>query len=360
MFCGLGERYLVLGASSVGNKEIPLASTTRQRKDRSRVSSPVDAISVKKIRPQPEPRQASPHSPSALRHLVRAIQECSLDFIRHASFSREGIERQILAPEPSSAVPKAADEPHEIASSPAYIARLYDTALLTAEQERHLFRQMNYLLYRAHRTRRKLNLDKPSRTVLKNIQADLQQANLVKARLIQANLRLVVSIAKKFVNPANLFEELISDGNVALIRAVEKFNFALGNRFSTYATYAIQRNYFRTVSRGRRLRERFHSDEERLAIIPQAETAPSLAETGLQQLQQSFSHLLHRLNKRERQILEQRFGFHDQEPKTFKELGEELGVCKERIRQIQTRALEKLRQFSEAEQLLQTYDDRLT
>jgi RNA polymerase primary sigma factor len=142
-----------------------------------------------------------------------------------------------------------------------------------------------------------------------------------------------------------------------LIRAVEKFNYGLGNRFSTYATYAVQRNYFRTVSRGRRQRERFHSDEERLAIIPQAEQEHQVGTAGLAQLQHSFGSLLQRLNPRERQILERRFGFHGQEPKTFKELGEELGVCKERIRQIQTRAMEKLRQFSETERLLQYYDD---
>ncbi len=193
-----------------------------------------------------------------------------------------------------------------------YIARLYDTSLLTAEQERHLFRQMNYLLYRANRLRRKLDPAKPNRALLEKIQDDLAQANAVKGRIIQANLRLVVSIAKKFVNPANSLEELISDGNLALIRAVEKFNYGLGNRFSTYATYAVQRNYFRMVSRGRRQRERFLSDEERLAIIPQAEQEHQVGAAGLAQLQQSFGSLLQRLNPRERQILERRFGFHGQ------------------------------------------------
>jgi RNA polymerase sigma factor (sigma-70 family) len=292
-----------------------------------------------------------------LRYCARAIKELPLEFIRHPSFSRAGVERQILGDEPRPEHEALHKDTREIAQSPVYIARLYDTALLSGEQERHLFRQMNYLLYRAHRQRRQLNADKPNRTLINKIQQDLQQANQVKARIIQANLRLVVSIAKKFVNPASSFEELISDGNVALIRAVEKFNFALGNRFSTYATYAIQRNYFRTVSRGRRQRERYQSDEERLASIPQTEHAQPVNSTSLQQLQQTFDRLLEKLNPRERQIIERRFGFHDQEPKTFKELGVELGVCKERIRQIQTRAMEKLRQFSAGERLLQTLEE---
>jgi RNA polymerase sigma factor (sigma-70 family) len=113
------------------------------------------------------------------------------------------------------------------------------------------------------------------------------------------------------------------------------------------------------VSRGRRQRERFQSDEDRLAIIPQAEHETPVDGPGLQQLQHSFDRLLQKLNPRERQILERRFGFHGQEPQTFKELGHELGVCKERIRQIQTRAMEKLRQFAETQQLQRTYDDRV-
>jgi RNA polymerase sigma factor (sigma-70 family) len=113
------------------------------------------------------------------------------------------------------------------------------------------------------------------------------------------------------------------------------------------------------VSRGRRQRERFLSDEERLAIIPQAENDQPVGEVGLRQLQDSFGSLLQKLNTRERQIIERRFGFHGQEPKTFKELGQELGVCKERIRQIQTRAMEKLRQYAETENLLASYDDHL-
>lgn len=335
-----------------------MPTLVKQRADRIRTASS-STKRTKKFRPQAEPQQAQPNSLAARRHRAQAIKELAIDFITHRSFARPGIEDQILADCPSNGRDEQNSEPRDVAKVPMYIARLYDTSLLTAEQERHLFRQMNYLLYRANRLRRKLDVAKPNRAMLEKIQNDLAHANVVKGRIIQANLRLVVSIAKKFVNPANSLEELISDGNIALIRAVEKFNFGLGNRFSTYATYAVQRNYFRMVSRGRRQRERFLSDEERLAVIPQAEHEQLVGSAGLAQLQQSFGTLLQRLNARERQILERRFGFHGQEPKTFKELGEELGVCKERIRQIQTRAMEKLRQFAEIENLLSSYDDHL-
>ncbi len=337
-----------------------MIATKRIRKSRVRNTVSTQPTNPKKLRPQAEPNHARPNSPAALRHRARAIKEVAIDFIPHASFSRAGIETQILADCTQSTPETSSCEPREIAKVPSYIAQLYDTSLLTGEQEQHLFRQMNYLLYRANRLRRNLKIDAPDRKLLDNIQQNLQQANCVKARIIQANLRLVVSIAKKFVNPANSLEELISDGNVALIRAVEKFNYALGNRFSTYATYAVQRNYYRMVSRGRRQRERFLHDEDRLAAIPQAVHDQPIDAVGLKQLQKSFVSLLQKLNPRERQIIERRFGFHDQEPLTFKELGAELGVCKERIRQIQTRAMEKLRQFAETERVLQAYDDRAT
>jgi RNA polymerase primary sigma factor len=335
-----------------------MPTTLKHRAERTRTTA-TPRPRTKKLRPQPEPPQAQPNSLAARRHRAQAIKELTIDFITHRSFSRPGIEEQILAECPSNGREERNNELRDVAKVPMYIARLYDTSLLTAEQERHLFRQFNFLRYRARRQQRKLAVAAPNRTLMQSIQDDLTHANAVKARIIQANLRLVVSIAKKFVNPANSLEELISDGNIALIRAVEKFNFGLGNRFSTYATYAVQRNYFRMVSRGRRQRERFLSDEERLSIIPQAEHDQPVGAAGLQQLQQSFGSLLQKLNSRERQILERRFGFHGQEPKTFKELGADLGVCKERIRQIQTRAMEKLRQFAETENLLSSYDDHL-
>jgi RNA polymerase primary sigma factor len=188
----------------------------------------------------------------------------------------------------------------------------------------------------------------------------LTEAETVKAIIITSNLRLVVSIAKKFVDPTNSFEELVSEGNIALMRAVEKFNFALGNRFSTYATYAIQRHFFRLSQKGRQLRSRFVSDDDafkgRAAAEPDGESC-SPQQLGI--LKELFAKFLGELEPREQQIVVARFGFDGQSPRTFRELGSSMGVCKERIRQIQTRALDKLRAMAAEARLEQTVGDWL-
>ena len=181
-----------------------------------------------------------------------------------------------------------------------------------------------------------------------------------KEKMVQSNLRLVVSIAKKFNEPSYSFDELISEGNVALMRSVEKFNFALGNRFSTYATYAIQRHFFRISHKSRQYRNRFATDDEPVrdrAEEPRDEEACTPGQVDF--LRGLFGKFLNELEPREQQIVVARFGFDGDKPKTFRELGIEMGVCKERIRQIQTRAIEKLKTMAEEAQLEQTVGDWL-
>ena len=156
------------------------------------------------------------------------------------------------------------------------------------------------------------------------------------------------------------FDELISEGNVALMRSVEKFNFALGNRFSTYATYAIQRHFFRISHKSRQHRNRFASDDE--PINDRAEEVSdheSCSPDQVRYLKTLFSKFLHSLETREQQIVLARFGFDGDKPKTFRQLGTEMGVCKERIRQIQTRAIAKLRTMAEEANLERTIGDWL-
>jgi RNA polymerase primary sigma factor len=144
------------------------------------------------------------------------------------------------------------------------------------------------------------------------------------------------------------------------MRSVEKFNFALGNRFSTYATYAIQRHFFRLSHRGRQFRKRFVADDE--ALRDRAESAPTseyCSSEQIEMLKGLFGRFLGDLEPRERKIVVARFGFDGKPPRTFRELGSQMGVCKERIRQIQTRAMEKLRAMATEARLEQTVGDWL-
>src|SRR5205085_12013466 len=108
---------------------------------------------------------------------------------------------------------------------------------------------------------------------LKHIE-DLQtEASAIKAHLISSNMRLVVAIAKRHAAQTDNFFELLSDGNMSLIRAVEKFDFSRGNKFSTYATWAIMKNFARSIPEEKRRRERYMTGhEEVFEIAPDMRT----------------------------------------------------------------------------------------
>ena len=152
---------------------------------------------------------------------------------------------------------------------------------------------------------------------------------------------------------ADDFFELISDGNMSLIRAAEKFDFARGNKFSTYASWAIMKNFARTIPNEYRQRDRFRTSHDELFDMTQEKRANPTLEENLQQDRVSKIHrVLQRLDERERQIIVGRFGLdHSQEPLTLKQVGAELGVTKERIRQIEARALNKLRLAAQEEKI---------
>jgi RNA polymerase primary sigma factor len=281
----------------------------------------------------------------------------AIDYIPCRQFLKTDAERLATDPPAAAAVPLERSDavPPAGAGLTPYIASLYQNRLLAKEEEQFYFRRMNWLKFKAATTRGRLDRRRASLRQIEAVEGLLNEAETVKAILITSNLRLVVSIAKKFVDPTWSFDELVSEGNLALMRAVEKFNFALGNRFSTYATYAIQRHFYRLSQRGRQFRKRFVADDE--ALKDRAESHPeheycSSEQIGL--LKELFAGFLAELEPRERKIVVARFGFDGKAPRTFRELGSQMGVCKERIRQIQSRAMEKLRELASDANLEQT------
>jgi RNA polymerase sigma factor (sigma-70 family) len=278
-------------------------------------------------------------------HEIRAnrILELPLDFMDNEEFSKPGVWKRILGP-----VPEPETKPRKVrvpTGLPPYLASLYEVPLLTREQEGHMFRKYNYLKYRAAKLRKGLVPAKATTKKMDEIERLYQEAVTTKNAIVRANLRLVVSIAKRHVGQQDNLFELISDGNMSLIRAVEKFDYARGNKFSTYASWAIMKNFARTIPQEYKIQDRFRTSfDEMFAATEERRGNRHEAESAQATREKQISRILKQLDEREQKIIISRFGLdHQQEPQTLKEVGAQLGVTKERIRQIEARALNKLR-----------------
>jgi len=274
---------------------------------------------------------------------VGRIMELPLDFIPNPQFSSAEADSHILAemPRPDAQV-KATRVPSGL--SP-YFASLFEVPLLTREQEGYLFRKFNYLKFKASQMRSELDPAGARGWIIDRIEQLYEEAVAIKNEIVRANLRLVISIAKRYMSPNRDLWELVSEGNMSLMRAVDKFDFSRGNKVSTYASWAIMKNFARSIPNEHRHQDRFRTSHgETFSLSEEHRSNQYEQENTQRQREAEVLKILDRLEERERKVVVSRFGLEDGQPaRTLAEIGLQMGVSKERIRQIEARAMQKLR-----------------
>lgn len=294
-----------------------------------------------------------------------------------------------------------------------YLKQIGKVALLNAEQEVDLAMRIEAGLYAEHKLKENPDMDPQLKKELRWVIHDGRRA---KNHLLEANLRLVVSLAKRYTGRGMLFLDLIQEGNLGLIRAVEKFDYSKGFKFSTYATWWIRQAITRAMAdQARTIRIPVHMVEvinklarvqrqmlqdlgreptpEELAaeldmtpekvievqkygrepislhtplgedgdsefgdLIEDSEAVVPADAVSFTLLQEQLHSVLDTLSEREAGVVAMRFGMTDGQPKTLDEIGKVYGVTRERIRQIESKTMSKLRHPSRS-QVLRDYLD---
>ncbi|MDQ8701102.1 RNA polymerase sigma factor [Streptomyces sp. LHD-70] len=289
-----------------------------------------------------------------------------------------------------------------------YLREIGRIPLLTAAEEVELARRVEAGLFAEEKLTRSPDLDSQLALDLDKL---VVMGRMAKRRLIEANLRLVVSVAKRYVGRGLTMLDLVQEGNLGLIRAVEKFDYARGFKFSTYATWWIRQAMSRALAdqartirvpvhvvelinrvvrvQRRMLQERGYepTPEEvaahlelppervgevlRLAqepvslhapvgeeddvslgdLIEDGDAASPVESAAFLLLRQHLEAVLSTLGERERKVVQLRYGLADGRPRTLEEIGRIFGVTRERIRQIESKTLNKLRDHAFADQL---------
>jgi RNA polymerase primary sigma factor len=290
-----------------------------------------------------------------------------------------------------------------------YLKEIGRVALLSAQEEVDLAKRIESGLEAAERY--ESEKDRLSQAEITELNWRRHDGRRAKQHLVEANLRLVVSIAKRYVGRGMAFLDLIQEGNLGLIRAVEKFDYSKGFKFSTYATWWIRQAITRAIAdQARTIRIPVHMVEtinklariqrqllqdygreptaeeiarqmelspEKVREIQKISQEPVSLETPIGEeedsnlgdfiedteavipverasfrlLQEQLNSVLYTLSGREKEVIEMRFGLRDGQPRTLEDVGKRFGVTRERIRQIESKTLSKLRHPSRSQKL---------
>ncbi|MDQ1703976.1 MAG: polymerase primary sigma factor [Frankiaceae bacterium] len=399
--------------TTTGRKSAATSSTPARSRSRTAAAEPATATPARKrgaVAAVPDAGAAAAAPPTDGPVAIVPVDAATLDVSDAvepdaAELVDEEEEEEVVVPEEDTSGPST-----DLVR--AYLKEIGRVALLNAEQEVELAKRIEAGLFASEKLRQgeagEIKVTKTVRKDLEWLSADGQRA---KDHLLEANLRLVVSVAKRYTGRGMAFLDLIQEGNLGLIRAVEKFDYTKGYKFSTYATWWIRQAITRAMAdQARTIRIPVHMVEQinkltrvqrqmlqdlgreptpdelareldmtpdkvveiqgyarepvsleqnvgdegdsQLGDFIEDADAPVAAEVvsfGL--LQRELDSVLKTLPEREAAVVALRFGLTDGQPRTLDEIGKEFGLTRERIRQIEAKTLSKLRHPSRSQKL---------
>jgi RNA polymerase primary sigma factor len=284
------------------------------------------------------------------RALVERVLSEPVEYINHQLFGQASVEK-ILFGEKAA----LASGSNHFQDSPADPApdQLHEGTSLNSAQEILLFQRFNYARLRISRVITKYQGKALSNDAIRELVGWAHRASLARSQIVQANIPLVLAMAKRTRLSSLDFNELISEGNFALLRSVDKFDCSRGFKFSTYACRAILKSFSRVALRTSRYRGRFPTEfDPTLEKSDYVDRKRDGVEADcVSEIREILTENRAELNDMERTVIRERFALTEDvdqpRPKTLEQVGELIGVTKERVRQIQNKALRKIRAILE-------------
>lgn len=292
--------------------------------------------------------------------LLNQIMSGEQDFIDSPAFYEKDAERKIYEEAPEIQKPDTSWY-HPVmddlsASSKGRTVKSAQQVILTGAEEKVLFHQFNYARYRIWKLQQEVWASptrKPTPEQAEEILKWYRIADQIREQIAETNLALVLAMAKRTRMSEVDFADLVSEGNMALLRAVDKFDAGRGYKFSTYACRAILKAFSRQGMKLSKYRQRFPTDfDPKLERSNFLETKRSTFEKdAAEEVKRIVLENRADLTDVERTVIEHRFGLEaddGEKPMTLEQVGQIIGVTKERVRQIQNKAMEKIRLQLEA------------
>lgn len=270
-------------------------------------------------------------------------ERVSTSFVDHPLFHQPDAQTQVDALLP---IPDRPRVESRVRGRSAGLSRLCVRPPLTKLQEHDLFCRMNYEKYRAACLERSVSLRDRDANWHRKHAGHRQRADEIRNVIVESNMRLAVAMAQPFADSEDALEELVADVTLPLIRAVELFDVSRGLCFSTYASHTLRNHYLRFGKRQtRQARRQIQGDWQQFATVPEERPLESEQEQHVATCRRLTREMLTTLSEREQCILKSRFGLNTPSPQTFSEVGETIGLSKERARVLTHRAIDRLREL---------------